>query len=680
MVRTRLALSLVAAAALAACGSSGNGPGGSGGPDGPTADCPDGESCSFCHATTWGGALPGADTDVVIPSGKVVVVDCPAEAHTVLVEAGGTLRASREASATLTLHGNLVVEGTVDYGTPDDRVPDGVTAEIVFTGMHDEDYAGTPSAVEGGDGPQSVDTPISVVGGDVGVWVMGAGRLLAAGAPKRAWGKLVEGAGDGDAVFTVDDASGWKAGDRVVLTPSTPLAGGDAAVDQFDEGTIAAVDGNEVTLAKAPAFTHDGCADCLRRAEAANLSRNVVIRSADDTAHAHILVAEQGHAQLDSVELRWLGPLIPCSGGAEGTALPARRAPLWFHQQKDASAGSFVRHAAIWGGELHFIMVEQSNDIEISDVAGYDTQGVGFGLFYDNGACGTFCDDREKAPAGVLLDHVLAARVGIPERVDGCIRVDHRMTGIAVSGGEGSGARDSVAVGVGYDGTGEDVSGFGWQEGGSGRPADFVFDGNVAHHVRGHGAMIWQNIEVAQPAYRDNAFWSNGHYGVLWGAYVNPLLFSDVVAVDNGLASIGVKAIPLDDTARMQGGTVDDIKILAYVFIQEKPAIFDHVTFTGDRPVAVTQLHEACDGGDEEDPADPDCLRVWLRFVDPVFPAGVLPFDFGQTFNRYSTWEVRGFSSPDFPDLPADFDLYRADNEVEGGAYFAPFDAWLVPR
>ncbi|MCY1065140.1 hypothetical protein OV090_10230 [Nannocystis sp. RBIL2] len=644
----------------------------------PTA-CEDGGTCSFCAPDTWGGTAPNAETDVVIPAGKTIVVDCPAEARTIRIEAGGTLFVSREVSTTLTLHGNLLVEGTLDYGTPDDRVPDGVTAEIIFAGMNDAEYVGTPSA-GGGDGMHSVDTPMTVVDGDIGLWVMGAGTLRAAGAAKRSWGKLVDGAAAGDPGFSLDGADGWKAGDRVVLTPSAPLSEGEGIIEHFDEGTIAAVNGDDITLAEAPKYPHDGCADCMRRGEAANLSRNVVIRSADDSAHAHILVAEQGHVEIDSVELRWLGPIVPCTGLPEGHAFPLRRAPIWFHQQKDASAGSFVRHAAIWGGDLHFIMVEQSNGIEIADVVGYDTQGMGFGLFYDNGGCGTFCDDREKASADVVFDHVLAARVGVPERVDGCIRVDHRMVGVAVSGGEGSGARDSVAVGVGYNGSGEDISGFGWQEGGSGRPTSFVFDDNVAHHNRGHGAMIWHNTELAQAPYATNAFWSNGAYGVLWGAYQNPFLLADVVAVDNGMASIGVKAIPFDDTARLKGGLVDDIRVLAYVFIQEGPAIFENVTFTGDRDVAVTQLHESCAEGDEDDPADTKCLRVWLRFIDPVIPAGVLPFDFGQTFNRHSIWEVRGFSSPDYPDLPPDFDLHRADNEVEGGSYYAPFDAWLVPR
>ncbi|MDI1446367.1 hypothetical protein QHF85_20070 [Polyangium sp. 6x1] len=51
---------------------------------------------------------------------------------------------------------------------------------------------------------------------------------------------------------------------------------------------------------------------------------------------------------------------------------------------------------------------------------------------------------------------------------------------------------------------------------------------------------------------------------------------------------------------------------------------------------------------------------------------GAIPLDAGV--------EIRGFSSPDHAALPVDFDLYRADNQVPGGSYYEPFDAWLVPR
>ena len=71
-------------------------------------------------------------------------------------------------------------------------------------------------------------------------------------------------------------------------------------------------------------------------------------------------------------------------------------------------------------------------------------------------------------------------------------------------------------------------------------------------------------------------------------------------------------------------------------------------------------------------------MSVWLR-REPDVPAGVKPSN-RQTFNKHSVWEVRGFQSVDYPDLPADFDLHRADNEVPGGSYHADFDAWLVPK
>jgi hypothetical protein len=666
-----------AAGASGAGASAGVGPGAGGGDPVEPEPCEKTDSCaefrSWCDPATWGGAVPDADTDVVIPDG-IVVVDCDAEARTVTIEAAGTLRAGRSKRNTLTMHGNLVVLGTLDYGTPDDRVGDGTTAEIVFQGMDDEAYLGTPDAPPV-DKHTPVDTPMAVVASDVGLWVMQSGRFLAAGAPKKAWSKLVDGAGPGDATFEVEDASGWRAGDRVALTPTATLAETDPFA-QLDEGVVESVEGNVITLQQPPAFEHLGCDGCTRRGEAANLTRNVVVRSFDDTAHAHVLAADKGLIQIDSVELRWLGPARACSGGE-----PSRRAPLYFHQQRWDADASFVRHASIWGGENHFLMLEMSHGVEVVDVAGYDTYGTGFALFYDNSACGTFCQDDEERPSqGTVFDQVLAAFVGIHERVEGCLTISHRHSGFIVSGGEGSGCRGCVATGVGHNGSGADVSGFEWAEGGSGRPLDFTFDDSVAHDNKGHGAFIWHNGGNSQEPYENNAFWSNTDYGIHWGAYGNAYVLQTFEASDNGFASVGIKAVPADDRARLDGATVDDLQVLSYVSVQQRVNLLRDLTFSGDRPIGVSQVHEACDQGDPDDPADPDCVRVWLRFENPKFPAGVTPFDFGQTFNKHSVWEVRGFQSVDYPDLPADFDLYRADNEVPGGSYHADFDAWLVPK
>jgi hypothetical protein len=639
--------------------------------------CEQTDSCaefrSWCDPQTWGGAVPTAETDVAIPDG-IIVVDCDAEARTVTVEAPATLRAGRSKNNSLTLHGNLVVLGTLDYGTPDDRVGSEVSAEIVFEGMDDAAYAGTPSAPPI-DKYTPVDTPMSVISSDVGMWVVGSGRFLAAGVQKKAWSKLVDGAGPGDPTFEVEDASGWQAGDRVALTPTAMVSEADSYA-QFDEGIVASVSGNVITLEHAPAFEHLGCAGCMRRGEAANLTRNVVVRSFDDTAHAHVLAADKGVIQIDSAELRWLGPVQPCSGGN-----PARRAPLWFHQQRWDADESFVRHASIWGGQNHFLMLEMSHGVEVVDVAGYDAYGTGFKLFYDNSACGTYCKGEEDlASQGTVLTDVLAAFVGVHERPEGCLTINHRHAGIVVSGGEGSGCKGCVVTGSGHNGSGADMSGFEWAEGGSGRPLDFTFDSSVSHNNKGHGAFIWHNGGNSQEPYEDNAFWSNTDYGIHWGAYGNAYVLQRFLASDNGFASVGIKAVPGDDRARLEGATVDDLQVLSYVSVQERVNLLENITFSGNKPLGVTQVHEACAQGNEDDPLDPDCVRVWLRFENPKFPAGVKPFDFGQTFNKHSVWEVRGFESADYPELPADFDLHRADNQVPGGSYHADFDAWLVPK
>ena len=638
-------------------------------------DCVVGSECSsWCDPSTWGGTVPDASTDVVIAAGMVVLVDCDAEAGTIAIEEGGELHGSREHSATLTVHGNLVVRGLLDYGRPDERIPADVTAEIVFADIVDDAMVGSPSTVFGEDFGPSADTEVVVVDTDVGLWVEGQGQFDAAGAEKHAWSFLFEGAGPGEATLEVEDASGWRVGDRVVLTPTAMRAEADY-VAQFDEATIASIEGNIVELEAAPAFTHAGCTDCVRRGEVANLSRNVVVRSADDTGHAHILVKDDAHVGLDSVELRWLGPEF----GEPVCGAPPRRHPLHFHQQDERAAGSFVRHVSIHGGQQGFISVERSDAIEIVDVAGYDTFGDAFVLGYDTSACGTRCTDRDRAPAEVVLTEVLAARVGALRRPEGCARINHRLAGLVVSGDENSGCRGCVATGIGIDSSGSDIAAYHWAEGGSGRPEHFVFEDNIAHDNNGHGAFVWHNESEWAPVFARSAFWSNAQHGVLHGAYGNSYAWADLVALDNGAGGMGLKSIPGSDIVKIDGGRLDGVHVLPYVLVQEFPQVMTSIEFSGERSPAITQFTDACEGN-PDDPLDPECSRVMLRFDDPVFPSGTVPFWFGDAVNKHTVWEIRGFVHPDFADLPADFDLYRRDHEVDGGFLVPEFDAWLVPR
>jgi hypothetical protein len=636
---------------------------------------------SWCDAATWGGTVPTATSDITISN--AVLIDCDAEVRTLTIAAGGKLSASRTKSSTLTMYGNLVVKGSLDYGTSADRIGDGVVAEIVFKGMRDADYVGTPSAFDCTTndlndcerGPPQ-DTPLTVVSSDVGLWIVDDGVFTGAGQLKKAWSKLTEGTGASDATFTVADAAGWRAGDRVMLTPTASIAVAGYA-KQFDEREIASVSGNTVTLTQAPTYTHAGCVGCIRRGEAANLSRNVVVRSFDATAHAHVMVANRGVVQLDSVELRWLGPAHDCTRAEE----PMRRAALYCLLQRDASDPSFVRHAAIWGGKREFFHAETSNGIEVTDVVGYDAQAYGFVRDFDNRACGLRCvepADGLGAIRRVQFSEVLAAKVAVANRPEGCAAIGPAI-GITAGGGD---TVDSVATGVAHNFRefGNEAAIY-WQEERAGHSPIDLFDRNSAHNNGGNGISNWQNNTANDTPFADNQSWSNGSNGFLHGAYGNAITYADLTSVDNGYRSFGIKSTMMSASRkRIAGGVVDDVGPILYTFVPEYPVTMSGLRFTGDRSPAFTQVHDTCVGGNENDPADGTCIRAWLRLENPTIPAGVVPFDFGDHVNKFSIWEVRGFSHPDYPALPANFDLYRRDNQVAGGSYHAAFDAWLVPR
>ncbi len=317
----------------------------------------------------------------------------------------------------------------------------------------------------------------------------------------------------------------------------------------------------------------------------------------------------------------------------------------------------------------------------MKDVVGYDAYGNGFALFYDNSACGTRCNDRDTAaPRDVIFEQVLAAKTSPNRREEGCLRIAHRHAAFVVSGGEGSGAIGSVATGVGVDGGGNDVAGFSWAEGGSGRPLAFTFSGHVAHNNTNHGAFIWHNATALQEPYSDNQFWSNDGNGVRFGAYGNHYRFEDLVSVDNGKPGLALKSVPQADSVRIGHAELDALHIEEYVLVQKHPQYLKDVTFVAGAAHGVTQFQATCSGGDEMSPDDPKCSRIELLLENVSFPAGMVPFLFGDAINFHTVWKIRNFSSPDYPNLPANFDLYRRDNTVAGGSLNTDFDAWLVPQ
>jgi hypothetical protein len=581
------------------------------------------------------------------------------------------LVASREKSSTLTVHGNVVVRGILNYGSPADRVQAGVTAELIIAATNDEATIGYP---ENTDTPSQDPVTIEVFDEDVGIWVLGDGIFTAAGQPKKAWSKLTEGAGPGDGTFSVVDASGWLPGDRIVLTPTEPSSV-DSSFEHFDESTIASVTGQEVTMASAPQFPHAGCADCVRRGEAANLTRNVVVRSLNDDAHGHILAAEHGTVQLDGAELRWLGP--------ERAGGPMRRSALYFLQQRDLSSSSFVKHSSIWGGNKGFIHVEESDGIEVTDVAGYDTRADGFwggfSIFSFRACSDLVTDCPTSAPLDVLFTDVLAARVSASKRAEDGLAIQYNVHGFACGSGAGTGCADCVATGV----MGQDAAGFFWNNNVHLPIGPQTFTNNVSHH-NPNGIRLWQNSETLTDPWSGTWVWT-AEVGLFMGAYGNAFRAGDIQFDDIVSHSVDLKAVPLskgfDPIVRLENVSLASLHISGYVIAQQQDQIFRNLSFDGSKEIAVSQDEGACESGNEFDPDDHDCIRNYGLFENVHFAAGTKPFHFGFQGNFHTMWMVRGYSSDDpaYADLPESFDLYRADNEVAGGYYYEPFDAWLVP-
>jgi hypothetical protein len=112
-------------------------------------------------------------------------------------------------------------------------------------------------------------------------------RMDIHGSPlSRTWVKLGEDVKEGDTTVTLAEAvTGWRVGDEVIVTGSLHEGGGSFRKDyeqgkmQTEERKITKIDGNTLTLDAPLKNPHFGSGEF--RSEVANLSRNVIIESAD---------------------------------------------------------------------------------------------------------------------------------------------------------------------------------------------------------------------------------------------------------------------------------------------------------------------------------------------------------------------------------------------------------------
>jgi len=342
-------------------------------------------SGKWSEAATWENRrAPRNGDSVQIRAGDTVTYDVNAEAALRVLHVAGKLSFARDRSTRLNV-GLLKIEPgeettedgfnfhyasdapansppkayrpTLEIGTADDPIPANHTATVrlvYFEGMNPKTL---PAIVNCG-----------------GCWEVHGAPL------NRTWVKLGAPTHPGDTRVTLsEEVRGWKAGDRVIVTASkgveTESTFRQSAKKHQPVGTeerfITSIEGRTLLLDRPLEKEHFGRGETRR--EVANLSRNVVVESADPNGiRGHTMYHRDSLGGISYAEFRHLG-----KEGELG------KYSIHFHLVRDTMRGSGVLGASIWDSHNRWITIHGTDYLLVRDCVGY--QSVGHGFFLEDG-------------------------------------------------------------------------------------------------------------------------------------------------------------------------------------------------------------------------------------------------------------------------------------------------------
>lgn len=331
---------------------------------------------------SWaGGQVPGAAARVLIRAGHRIVYDVKSSDAIRGINIAGTLSFATDRDTRLDV-GLIKIEASDEYseegfdcdahlqpsdgkqplpalevGSPNASVEAGHSATIrlvYFAGM---DRQSCPAVVCCG------------------------GRMDFHGAPmNHTWVKLGKDVQSHDQEISLaEPVAGWRVGDRVIITAThldesasgTGRPGKRGRKIFTEERTIQAIDGTRLVVDRPLEFAHSGSG--VFRGEVANLSRNVVVESADPARErGHTMYHRYSAGSISYAEFRHLG-----KEGVLG------RYALHFHLVGDTMRGSSVIGASIWDSANRWLTIHGTNYLVVRDCVGY--QSVGHGFFLEDG-------------------------------------------------------------------------------------------------------------------------------------------------------------------------------------------------------------------------------------------------------------------------------------------------------
>jgi hypothetical protein len=456
------------------------------------------QSGAWNDPATWGGTVPNGFEEVTISAGHVVHFPPNEDLH--------VDRAL-----------NTIVLGTLEMKPASPSV----NHWIMIHNIEDDDVGG------------DTDVPVAT---DVGIWVMGAGKLDIVGSPKmawqRSWGGLSAQANAIPFVFTPD----WQKDDLLVVTPTEHPHVGERSYTGFEERTVTSNAGaNPVTLNAGLAHAHpqvDGVQ--YGWPEILNLSRNVTIQGSMPTRRGHIFIRNTAPAvqNIDYAELRWMG--VDRIGG---------RYPIHFHHSHDFNVGSRFTNVVVRDAGHHAFVTHNTNGVTYENPIAYNVEADPY--WWDPPPHSECLEPTcpPSASHNVVYQGAVAAKVYCCGSGRSNIPNSSRLAGFDLSDGDGNKVINSVAVGVQADTTGGGSSGFEWPEGsGSRSAAVWQFNtGNRSHNNSDNGIFVWQNVSPVHPIENFMGY-NNRMMGISHGAYSNNYHYKNSLVIHNDDSSLHLKA------------------------------------------------------------------------------------------------------------------------------------------
>jgi hypothetical protein len=333
-------------------------------------------SGSWSAAATWqGGNVPAAGARVRICRGHTVVYDLDSQPPIRMIHVAGTLKFATDRDTRLDVGliliqpGETASESGFDCDTHAPELKPGEPRPALEVGSPERTIAPHHTALIRlvyFPGMDKESCPAIVCCG---------GRMDFHGAPmNRTWVKLGDTAKKGDRRITLaEPVTGWHVGDRIIITATrlTHDIGQEAAGYSTEERKIEKIgDGNTITLDRPLAREHLGAGEY--RGAVANLSRNVIVESADRKWRGHTMYHRGSAGAISYAEFRHLGKQSVLG-----------RYALHYHLVGDTMRGSYVTGASIWDSANRWLTIHGTNYLVVRDCVGY--QSIGHGFYLEDG-------------------------------------------------------------------------------------------------------------------------------------------------------------------------------------------------------------------------------------------------------------------------------------------------------